>query len=297
MKGLIAGLLLSGAAVQAMPTQPAAQSQTMRAPLSASLPVAREWQFRGESNTACEFEREGELTAVDGAELAFGCYAGTVMGQLDSGIDATAWRHKRVTFSIEFKHSAALNASAWIKVRNGATVLFADDDTEQQFTDATVDDGWVQRTLTAVVPIDATDISVGLRVQGSGDLQVRAARLMASQPLATAAPVSAWLDTVIALVKRHVPETAGLRWSVLEPQVRLFAAGAQTTADAYPVVRYLLMQTGQRQAMLLEPALASWLGGSPRSVEAGVQMFALSDGARLILPRNEVLLSGVLRRR
>jgi hypothetical protein len=77
---------------------------------------------------------------------------------------------------------------------------------------------------------------------------------------------------------------------VLEPQLRLFASGAQSGSEVYPAIKYLLSRLGDRQSLLLTPEVAAALrqfsaGAAEQSAATGVSVFTLPDGACLVLSR------------
>jgi hypothetical protein len=128
-------------------------------------------------------------------------------------------------------------------------------------------------------------------VQGRGALAVRALQLHVSQPGAISAEATQTLDAAIAVVKQQTMRRDDLAWQVLEPQLRLFASGAQNAAEVYPAIKYLLSRLGDKQSMLLTADIAAALNRvSPESPEhagdASITVFTLPDGARLVLSRS-----------
>jgi hypothetical protein len=98
------------------------------------------------------------------------------------------------------------------------------------------------------------------------------------------------LDAAIDIVKQQTIQRDDLAWQVLEPQLRLFTSGAQSAAEVYPAIKYLLSRLGDKQSLLLTPEVAATLNRvSPTSPEqanvAPIHVFTLPDGARLVLSR------------
>ncbi|MGC3982618.1 MAG: hypothetical protein QM808_15320 [Steroidobacteraceae bacterium] len=282
MQGLILSLLVSAAVAPAHPSAPVATP--VRAIQAA--PAAGEWSFSGQADQSCELQFDGAVTDATGASLELQCAEQSqVLGNVQARIAAQGWRQRRVTLSAEIRVSEAMNASLWLKTQRQNTTLMFDDDTEQNLLDTTSEDGWVQRVITLPVAADATQISFGALLQGGGALQLRNVQVSVSDAGSIAPQAAQFLDAVINIVKQQTAQRDDLAWQVLEPQLRLFASGAQSTADVYPAIKYLLSRLGDKQSLLLTPEVAVALSQGRSAAAADVQIFALPDGARLVLSR------------
>ncbi|MGE0115803.1 MAG: hypothetical protein AB7T07_13080 [Steroidobacteraceae bacterium] len=292
MKGLLFGLLAAAAMTPGHPSNTLTHAPVV-APLRASIqstPVVSEWVFNGQADAGCQLQTEGQVTDESGAALNLYCAQDTpVLGNVLARLPAQGWRQRRVTISAEIRAGAAMNASLWLKTQHDAATLMFDDDSEQNLLTAPQsEDGWVHRSVTLPVAADATQISFGVLLQGAGELSVRAVQLNFSEPGAIVPEAAQWLDAAIGIVKQHTLQRHDLSWPVLEPQLRLFASGAQTPADVYPAIKYLLSRLGDKQSLLLTPEVALALNrgsATTAATDMRVNVFVLPDGAQLVLSR------------
>lgn len=288
MKGLLLGLLASASM---SPDAPVGVVVSPRAATQSAY-VASDWQLSSQLGEQCNAHAVGAVTDVEGAALALQCVAtGTparnVLGNVAGHFAAQSLRQRRVTLTAEIQTQDAMTVSLWLKTQHGTRTLMFDDDSEQSLlSDANA--GWVRRTITLPVAADATQVSFGVLLQGKGSVNLRDIHLTASAPGAIAPEAAQLLDAAISIVKQH---GAGrdLSWQVLEPQLRLFASGAQTSAEVYPAIKYLLARLGDKRSLLLTPEVATALEQIPAVAAANkkstVTVFSLPDGARLVLAR------------
>ncbi len=306
MQSLIFGLLVSvaaapgGTGIASIVTNGAASVGANSVPAAqvAALPAASNWVFKGESSADCELQTDGSVLSDAGAELWIQCDAqGSVFGNVMLQLPVAQWRQRRVTISAEINTSDSMNASLWLKTQRDTQTLMFDDDTEQSlFDDGYENGGWARREITLPVAADAGKVSLGVMLQGSGRLALRDVRVVVSRAGTIAPEAAQLLDAAIQIVKTRTHDGAGtvqpaLRWQVLEPQLRVLASGAQTTADVYPVIRYLLSQLGDKRSLLMTPELATAMKRSTAAAAASgnttapIEVFNLPDGARLVLSR------------
>lgn len=286
MKGLILGLLAS---MSMTPEQPAGLvAAPARAVMNAGLSVS-DWMLSSQLGQSCATQVSGTVVDPEGAVLSLSCATDTaVMGNVTGHLAAQGLKQRRVSISAELQANDAMSASLWLKTQRGSATLMFDDDTEQAvLTDAVDNGGWVRRTVTLPVAADVTQISFGVLLQGSGAVALRAVQVKVSEPGAIAPAAAQLLDAAIAIVRQQTQGRHDLAWQVLEPQLRLFAAGAQSSADAYPAIKYLLSCLGDRQSLLLTPAVAAAFrsAASAAGPAGAVNLFALPDGAQLVLSR------------
>lgn len=289
MKGLLLSLLASTSMTSVQPV--ISFVSPMRAS-GAQLAAVSQWSVSGQVAQACDLEVAGAASELLGAALNVNCATdAAVMGNVSAHLAAQGWRQRRVTISAEIKVDEMMNTSLWLKTQRGATTLMFDDDTEQSLLGAMqTADGWQRRVITLPIAADATQISFGLLMQGGGAAAVRDLHVTVSELGAMSPAAAQLLDTAIAIVKEQTQQRDDLAWRVLEPQLRLFASGAQSTAEVYPAIKYLLSRLGDKQSLLLSPDVAAALNqvhptSSDNAAEAPVKVFALPDGARLVLSR------------
>jgi hypothetical protein len=288
MKGLLLSALVATASSPSPPIHSLMSSGRTIAPPAL---VASDWYISGQLADACSLQALGMVSDAAGADLDMTCTTTTgVMGNVSAHVVAQGWRQRRITVSAEIKVDEATTASLWLKTQRGVATLMFDDDSEQNLLDVATADGWQRRVITLPIAADATEVSFGVLVQGGGALAVRNLRLNVSQPGAISADAAHMLDAAIDIVKQQTIQRDDLAWQVLEPQLRLFASGAQSAAEVYPAIKYLLSRLGDKQSLLLTPEVAATLNRvSPTSPEqanvAPIHVFTLPDGARLVLSR------------
>jgi|GEM_PF-2440217 len=266
--------------------------------VSARVPVqsvaVNDWYASGQIAESCQLQAQGTASDTAGADLEIACASDNkVLGNVSAHVAAQGWRQRRITISAEIKVDA-MNASLWLKTQkktqSGNTALMFDDDSEQNLLGSVDADGWQRRVITLPIAADATQVSFGVLLQGAGAVAVRNLQLHISQPGAMAAEVSQMLDTVIAIVKQQTQQRDDLSWQVLEPQLRLFASGAQSAAEVYPAIKYLLSRLHDKHSLLLTPEVAAALNqasaSADQAADAHITIFTLPDGARLVLSRN-----------
>jgi hypothetical protein len=256
------------------------------------MPASVEWVFNGEVDASCELQTDGEVTGLDGASLDLDCKTGTqVAGNLQARMPAQGWRQRRITISADIKAADAMHASLWLKTQQQNKTLMFDDATEQDLLGtAAGDDGWVRRTITLPVAAEVTHVSFGVFLQGADHVALRDVHVTISEPGMIAPEAARLLESAISIVKQQTQTRNDLAWQVLEPQLRLFASGAQSGSEVYPAIKYLLSRLGDRQSLLLTPEVAVALrqfgtGNAEQSAGAAVNVFSLPDGACLVLSR------------
>jgi hypothetical protein len=286
MKGLLLSLL---ATVANTSGHPSASLATPRASEAQTMLVS-DWRLSAELNQACESQASGEVTDHVGAALSLRCAGDTrVVGNLSANLNARGVRQRRVVISAELQVNDAMHASLWLKTQQGKTTLMFDDDSEQGLINTPSADGWVRRTVTLPVAAEATQVSFGVLLQGAGDVSLRDVRLTVSEPGAIAPEAAQLLDAAINIVKQHAHQDgsrADLAWQVLEPQLRVFTSGAQSSAEAYPAIKYLLLRLADKKSLLLTPEVARAFtrnDDSAATSNAAINIFVLPDGARLVL--------------
>jgi hypothetical protein len=294
MKGLLLSLLASVAT-------PQGQLNGLSVSAHSSAPqalISNGWQVSEQVSNACTAVAEGDVTDVSGGAIKLRCTQKSLLGNVSDHLDATRLRHRRVTFSAKIKVGDAMYASLWLKTQRGTTTLMFDNDVEQSLLTGTpMEDGFVTRTVTLPIAAEATHISFGVLLNGMGDVNLSEVHLNVSQPGKIVPEAAQLLDEVINIVKQQTRLRTDLQWRVIEPQMRLFASGAQTTADTYPAIQYLLSVLGDKKGFLLTPETTALFASkaathSVASESAPTVSFLLPDGARLVLSR--VLTNGLI---
>jgi carboxyl-terminal processing protease len=113
-------------------------------------------------------------------------------------------------------------------------------------------------TVSLPVPSPATSVMFGVILQGGGSVTARSVRLEIGPALSPTAPIAAdakkVLDAAFDIVRKNAWMRNNIDWAVVEPEVRLIAAGAERSADVYPAIRYLLAALKDRHSFLMPPS-------------------------------------------
>ena len=293
MQGLILSLLASVATPGVHIASTATPARMAAVPPAGIHNHVSDWMFNGQTDADCELRIDGEPFASAGATLALQCQPNAkVLGVVSTGFTAQGWHQRRVTVSVEMPAGDAAHASLWVKTQRQAgrpeTLMFEDDTEQRLLDDAQTDDGWVRRSVTLPIAADANQVSFGVLLHGASGVNLRDVRVNVSEPGMIAPEAAQLLDAAIGIVKQQTAHRTDLRWQLLEPQLRLFASGAQSPAEVYPAIKYLLSRLGDKQSLLLAPDAAKALGRNEGDADSGdtrVQVFALPDGAQLVLSR------------
>jgi carboxyl-terminal processing protease len=250
---------------------------------SPALPAHTEWRL-GSPPGGYTMEANGGATLADGANLTLRSVSAATQGggSILASIPADSLRGRRVILTGDLQtRDAAGGASLWLRMDEGTAMLMLENgmaDAQRGTTE------WTKRTVSLPVPPETTSITFGLFLQGAGVATARRVRLEAAEPIVTDAlpkPVTEILDVAIALTRENALKAGSVDWPAVEPRVRALAAGATTTTDAYPAIRYMLSRLGDRHSSLMPPAVAARYasGAIPNPMP---EIRALSEGVGYI---------------
>ena len=177
---------------------------------------------------------------------------------LAGALRADTARGRLVRLSAELRTRSAIRAWLWLRVDSGLrrwAITNTWDDAMQGTT------GWARREVVLPVTADAQQVTFGVQLVGGGEVSVRHLRVEVLAPVRAdappAPPARATLDSAISLARRHSIWRDTVSWDVVVPEVRAFAAGAQTPRDVYPALRLLASRLGDRHSFLMEPRAAA----------------------------------------
>jgi C-terminal processing protease CtpA/Prc len=186
-------------------------------------------------------------SGTSAAEARFGVVSATVPAEMLRG--------KRVTLRGELQTRDAGGASLWMRIDRSAGMLMLDNGQDRAVKG---DAEWAPFAVTLPVPSSASAVVIGLMLQGAGSVSARAVRLETGPALRADGPIAsdakAVVDAAIGIVRKNAWMRDNIDWTVVEPEVRLLAAGADKSADVYPAVRYLLASLNDRHSFLMPPA-------------------------------------------
>lgn len=239
------------------------------------------WNLSATAESSCEASAHGHGDDVLGATVFIACNAGGDLANASYKFAAEGWRQRRLVITADLRTSGA-GASLWIKVLRGNETLTFESTAEQAlFEDSTQET--IRRSLGVTVPSDATAIAYGVRLQGQGEIEASNLRVAVSGQGAATPAAQRVLDVALEVVRQQVAHRKDIEWPVLEMQARVFAAGARETADVYPAIQYVLGRIGDRRGLLLKPEMAAMFHATSASSGAETGIFALPDGAKLVL--------------
>jgi hypothetical protein len=257
---------------------------------------AVEWRFVGHSDVddaaQCQLQAEGSVLDDAGADVTVDCTGVQgLVGNVQLALPTTSLQQRRVTLIAEMNSDDTLLASVWLKTAHGQQTLMFEDDAEQMLFGGQTVDGWQVRRLTLPVDVPATELRLGVLLQGHGKMSLRNVRVQVSEPGAMSSDALTYLDNVLTLLKQQTTDGNAAQWLSLEPQMRLLSSGAQTTADVYPAIRYALAALGDRRNMLLTPEIARAIHSDAQSQDgsSATRTLLLSDGAQLVLANLSIL--------
>lgn len=245
-------------------------------------PVPRWTAGPGTPGISYEITGTGSATDTIGAVLSVRSTTApvTAFGSVQATLGADSFRLRKVRLVAEIEaHDVAGGASPWLRVDGpGGALLMFDNAADRALKGTRT--GRFETIL--YVPSSATRIVFGLLLAGSGEATARGVRIEALPFASAGAPIAAsarqLLDTAYSIVRHNSLWRDTVTWSSVEPDFYAMAAGALTSKDAYPAIRYLLARLGDHHSFLMQPSGAESFrtGGAanPRSVvrlqEAGI---------------------------
>lgn len=241
---------------------------------------AGSWSSNG-SAAGYVVEAIGRATDPAGATVTLrsDAAAAGAFGSVGSQLVADEIRGHRVIVSGELQtRGVTRGASLWIRIDRNATMLMMDNGVDRPVRG---DAEWTRYTVSLPVPSDATMIVFGLLLQGNGRVVARNVRVEAGVLLTTdgplAEPARKTLEAALAIVKEHALRRNEVAWNVVEPRVRAYAAGSQTSSEVYPAIRFLLSELGDHHSFLSPPSQTTAMRmGSVQNLNPEVR--SASDG-------------------
>lgn len=146
---------------------------------------------------------------------------------------------------------------------------------------------WQALDLVLPTPTDVTKYNLGAYLRGRGrvwfdDLRLETVTAKAGPP---SAPVKAYLQNVMTLVKKHALVADSISWTQAQAELMSFARGMQTKTETYPLIGYLLglmRHYGDNHSFFIPPQIATSLQadqpGEPGSQGPLPQTRYLGDG-------------------
>jgi Peptidase family S41 len=151
-------------------------------------------------------------------------------------------------------------AGAYINVWEGNTntLVFFEDMSRQNISGTR---GWQRYSADIFITAKTTKLVLGFKMSGKGTTWFDDIRL---EPFKPQKPISqrakGYLDTAVNIIRQNALYKDSVNWQYVEHCLPIFSEGAQTTADCYPTIRFVLEQLGDKHSSLTEPeAQQAWL--------------------------------------
>jgi carboxyl-terminal processing protease len=214
------------------------------------------WTVGGTAPGEFILEAKGLPTDAGGASIVLRSATGEVPGTATMTLPADAFRHRRVRLSGELETRGVSSfASLWFRVDGADRMLMLETGPDLPLRDDTT---WTSRSISLPIPADARRIVMGVILRGRGTVSARNLRLETLPAVDPGAPlppaVRGVLDAAISIVRKNALHRDKVNWAAFEPQLHTLAAGAVTSADVYPVIRYLLTELKDGHSFLMPPA-------------------------------------------
>ncbi len=220
-------------------------------------PPPTKWTLGGSNAAGYRMEASGSPVTAPGATLSLRAMsaAGAGFGSVSSTLATETFAGRRVRISADIQaDDVSGSASLWVRADGGKRVLAFDNGFDQALKGTA---GPTHLEVSVFVPKSATGLMFGLLLSGRGAATARNFRIAAGATVAPDAPmaaaVEAELDSALRIVRRVSLWRDTVTWDRVEPDVRAAAAGAETTADAYAAIRYLLSRLGDHHSLLMRP--------------------------------------------
>jgi len=265
MKGLLLSLLF---ATSNSPTDLSVASRAI------------EWKLNGDLIANCVLATWGDVQTSSGAQLNVQCdNEEAVAGNLTLKLPAARFQNRRVTLVMDVEQGQQMTSTLWVRSsRDNRTQLFESDADDALLSAAPTGS---QRSITSVIG-NADAVSVGLILRGTGAVTLKHVRLIVAPDGETSIQAQQVLDKALDVIRDHAASNDS-RWMQLQAQAQQLASGAQSSADVYPVIRYVLQQLGDRRSTVLSPEVVRSLDHRKSSPSTTVKIVALPDGAELVL--------------
>ena len=163
------------------------------------------WFLGGPNPAAYVLETNGSATDPNGATVGLrsAVDASGTFGTALSQLSAVALRGRRVTIWGELQTRGVTGgAFLWLRINQDTTVLTVDHGPDLAVRG---DADWTPRSVSLLVPGEATFVTFGVQLQGGGAVSVRGLRLDISAPLDVnsplAAPAKEVLDAAISITR------------------------------------------------------------------------------------------------
>jgi C-terminal processing protease CtpA/Prc len=172
-------------------------------------------------------------------------------------LDAAPYRGRVVVVSARLRSAGIEKGPNGVWVRtdgpDGKLLGFSD-----SYARALVGDSdWTERKAVLEVDPGAQRIVFGAVNSSPGSLWVEGIEVRAIDE-ASAAPLSAeastYLEDALATVRKRAYYSSRVDWDRARPMARAIAGGAQTTAETYDAIRYVLRLLGDHHSHLIGPA-------------------------------------------
>ena len=229
-------------------------------------PVWNRWTVR-DSTGSYVADTAGHPASPSGARVSLRPRDATTAanGSISLLLPADTLRLRRMVVTGEVRAAGRPNSSALILLNASNPIARTSTNANVRLTPA--DSQWSTRELQLIISRTTTQVMLGITALGGSEIEVRNLRMVVRDLPAATTPLSdvarAELDSALSIVRRSAYWRDTVTWSAVEPDVRAFAAGAQTAADVYPAIRELLLRLGDHHSFLMPAQQATqWQSGT-----------------------------------
>ena len=229
-----------------------------------ALPAQSEWTYPAAASgytgtaTGLATDPSGATITIVRGDSAPGAPApsATASSNVSARLPAETLRGRRLTLRAELQTRGAGAASLWMRLDRGpGDMLMLDNGLDRAVRG---DAEWTSFAVSFPVPASTTTVVFGVILQGAGTVTARGLRFDVGPPLTATSPIAAdakkVLDAAIDIVRKGAWMSKNVDWTIVEPEVRLMAAGAERSADVYPAIRFLLAALKDRHSFLMPPS-------------------------------------------
>jgi hypothetical protein len=226
-----------------------------------ALPVQSDWTLPAAASgytgttTGLATDASGATIAISRAEPAPGGPPPPAFGNVSTRVPADTLRGRRLTLRADLQTRGAGGASLWMRVDRGPGDMLMLENGQDRAVRGDVEKA--PFVISLPIPSSATTVVFGVLLQGAGAVTATAVRLDAGpalSPASIADDAKTVLDAAITIVRRNAWMRDKIDWTVVEPEVRLLAAGAERSADTYPAIQFLLGELKDRHSFLMQPS-------------------------------------------
>lgn len=252
--------------------QPASHWETLQFHDIRSAEISEGWTFgevTGVTPETYEVSLDRDLATTPGGSVRFEGKEGSVYHTIWTGHTLPT---EQAAFLLELTWDQYLEDASemplvWVRLDGEEHMIGM---TDSRSLEKNVIGSWESCSMKVAVPIEARDAVIGVGMMGQGVVRFDnlKMRMVLGREASPAGPEArAYVDAFLAIVEEQAMMTDNLDWPQMRRDMASLTAGAVTTADTYPALRFCLNALGDNHSRLLTPAFIASRGGG--DAEAG----------------------------